>query len=515
MYKVKVECFGKPCEVELMSKEEIKEVVNNGAKVSIIAPVTLTKSQITQLAQAIQSTQKPTPNPRTKKTDGCTAVEKYKLDANSCYMDSLTFALFAFPTEFIKHHILGVDLDKLRKKVEKLEIDYIQITDDDVNKIMEYIERVHGVLLEINDKFRGSKTEDYCKNLRPILLKTPTDVLKGVKVGAFSAKKQEDVGELLQAIYNTFLIDNTDIVIDKTFINTIDKGVPPKQADPKMETGAPFYVLMPEKDKKLTKLSFQKQTELDIENYYYDMSKKPTDRETISKIEGFKKLQMLSILTKFVSIVVEKGKSGLFSDLKDGKLEAIPQGIIDKKQLQLVNEYSLLDLVDCFNRLKSIYSSLYNSTISPEITKVKQNPALKYYQSQVEINKLIKYYYNSYSETIDYVLGGYEYDHFMTVYVNRFARAPAKDMTAIDISETLGVMHDTLQLNQIVVHSGSSVTGGHYTTCFRCNDMWYLYNNISNDIETIGDFNTLLTTDNGFYRKNSVLLIYSELNPTA
>ena len=103
----------------------------------------------------------------------------------------------------------------------------------------------------------------------------------------------------------------------------------------------------------------------------------------------------------------------------------------------------------------------------------------------------------------------------MTVYVNRFARAPAKDMTAIDISETLEVMSDTLNLNQIVVHSGSSINGGHYTTAFRCNDMWYLYNNISNDIDKIGTFSDLLTVDNGFYCKNCILLVYSEINPTA
>lgn len=50
-------------------------------------------------------------------------------------------------------------------------------------------------------------------------------------------------------------------------------------------------------------------------------------------------------------------------------------------------------------------------------------------------------------------------------------------------------------LQSIILHSGNDHNSGHYTCIFKCNDKWYLYNDMNNPkvsiIETDGDFNQI------------------------
>jgi ubiquitin C-terminal hydrolase len=96
----------------------------------------------------------------------------------------------------------------------------------------------------------------------------------------------------------------------------------------------------------------------------------------------------------------------------------------------------------------------------------------------------------------------------MVINVNRFANAPAKDTSVVQISNILNIDKSVLELSHIVAHSGSSLKSGHYTTAFKCNGFWYKYDDLSENITKLGSFDELNKIENGFYTKNSVLLFY-------
>jgi hypothetical protein len=502
MYKIKVECSGKPCEIILSSISEIEELENNGAVVTIISPApkgSLTPAQIQKMVKTIKAI---------PINDECLDVEKYKYESNSCYMDSLLFALFSVPTKFVESYIIKADMAKLRRYVSALRVHDVKISTEDTNKIMDYIESVHKILLEVRNKYAGTLEQDYCRNLRPILLKDPIHILDVKHTKPFASKKQEDVGEFLQAIFKTFYISNVDMVEEKTYLNSSDHSIY-KVSDKVVRSEAPFYILYPGlTTSKLTKLSIESEERLDETEYIYDEARKPRDAETLKKLEELRKLQVVAMITKTVAIIVSHNKESIFDGLRDTDYEDIPQQIKDKKQLYIVAAYTLDELIRSYNLLTVLADKFYNTTIAPEMKALRKNPALKYYQSQQEINRLIKYYYDIIIKKESYEISGNEKDNFMTVNVNRFANAPAKDTSVVQISNILNVDKSVLELNHIIAHSGGSLTSGHYTTAFKCNGIWYKYDDISENITKLGTFEELNKIENGFYTKNSVLLLY-------
>jgi ubiquitin C-terminal hydrolase len=503
MYKIKVECSGKPCQVILSSISEIEEIENNGAKVTILAQGapkgSLTPKQIKTMVKTIQAI---------PVKDECLGVEKYKYESNSCYMDSLLFALFSTPTKFIEKYIINADIAKIKRYVSALRIYDVKISAEDTNKIMDYIGSVYTILLEVSQKYSGKIQQDYCRNLRPILLKDPIHILDPKHKKPFASKNQEDVGEFLQAIFKTFYISNVDRVEERVYQNSKDANIS-KVSDPVVYSEAPFYILYPGLTKtKLTTLATESREQLDETEYIYDESRKPRDAETLKQLEDLRKLQVIAIITKTVAVIVSHNKEHIFDGLKDSDYEDIPQQIKDKKQLYILAAYTLDELIRCYNLLTVLADKFYATTILPEMKAVKQNPSLKYYQSQQEINKLIKYYYDIIIKKEYYRLVDTENDNYMVVNVNRFADAPSKDTSVVQISELLNVDKSVLELSHIIAHSGSSLRSGHYTTAFKCNGMWYKYDDISSNITKLGTFDELNKLDNGFYTKNSVLLFY-------
>jgi ubiquitin C-terminal hydrolase len=510
MYKIKVECSGKPCEIILSSISEIQELENKGATVTIISPVKpivspvkpkqqMTPSQIQTMVKTIKAI---------PINDECLDVEKYKYESNSCYMDSLLFALFSVPTKFVESYIINVDMSKLRRYVSALRVYDVKISTEDTTKIMDYIQTVHNILLEVRNKYAGTIEQDYCRNLRPILLKDPIHILDPAHKKPFASKNQEDVGEFLQAIFKTFYISNVDMVEEKSYLNSSDSSIY-KVSDKVVRSEAPFYILYPGLTKtKLSDLSIESEERLDETEYVYDEARKPKDPETLKKLEELRKLQVVAMITKTVAIIVSHNKESIFDGLRDTDYEDIPQQIKDKKQLYIVVAYTLDELIRCYNLLTVLSDKFYDTNISPEMKAVRKNPALKYYQSQQEINRLIKYYYDIIIRKESYVISGKEEDNFMVINVNRFANAPAKDTSVVQISNILNIDKSVLELSHIVAHSGSSLKSGHYTTAFKCNGFWYKYDDLSENITKLGSFDELNKIENGFYTKNSVLLFY-------
>ena len=158
--------------------------------------------------------------------NSCLSINRHKWKEYSCYMDSVMFALFSFPSTFVTKYILNADINAIetkiiqelylqkmrnimdevahkpdneseeskRKRLNQFIADYrrgdfvkydrterdnvMEKIQKDATKIIEYVKRVKDMLKEINSQLRG-KTIDYCISLRSILLRGPFTVLDG------------------------------------------------------------------------------------------------------------------------------------------------------------------------------------------------------------------------------------------------------------------------------------------------------------------------------------------------
>jgi hypothetical protein len=65
-----------------------------------------------------------------------------------------------------------------------------------------------------------------------------------------------------------------------------------------------------------------------------------------------------------------------------------------------------------------------------------------------------------------------------------------------------------LHLSSILIHYGSKTNNGHYITLYKCNDMWYEYNDLEKNILFIGKLRNIIK--NSEYTKNIIGLIYTK-----
>lgn len=65
-----------------------------------------------------------------------------------------------------------------------------------------------------------------------------------------------------------------------------------------------------------------------------------------------------------------------------------------------------------------------------------------------------------------------------------------------------------LYLSAILIHYGSKTNNGHYITLYKCNDMWYEYNDLEKNITFIGKLRNI--NKNSEYTKNIIGLIYTK-----
>lgn len=64
-----------------------------------------------------------------------------------------------------------------------------------------------------------------------------------------------------------------------------------------------------------------------------------------------------------------------------------------------------------------------------------------------------------------------------------------------------------LYLKSIIIHHGN-FGGGHYTTLYICNGIWYEYDDIKKNKTEIGNFNDVCNYNNNYYLRNCTNLLY-------
>jgi uncharacterized UBP type Zn finger protein len=514
-----------------MSKDEIKTIKNNSAIISnpdlLEAEENsqngLTQVQIQTLIKSLQSIsfKQPVKQPvqivqkvkEVKPDDTCLSVNKLWYEQYSCYVDSVLFTLFSFPTPFVERYLLHPDMEEIDMSIRSTNLDGKSLTEPQITKVMTYIRLINQVLIQINNHFRGTERMDYCRNLRPVLLKDPFMILQNKPEYVFAQKKQEDAGEFIQALVKTFFINTINFTNIKSFSNSVNSSISDSVTSIDSIPMAPFFVYTPDQlQQKQLQLTKTILTKLDIDDYFFgNQSQNSQFQSNKAQFNNLKKTQQVAILTIMLNTLKDKKKTPAY-EIPEYK-QTIDL-ILANKQIEVIRTYTLEQLTILYRTLQERSGTFFTNTIFPIISQLKKDPKSAYYKAGEEIVKLHSIYYDVFKESENYEAENKEENKFIIINVKRFNGMKKKDSTAIEIPETV-VLTDSatkedivLVLNQIVVHDGSTVAAGHYTVRFRCKDNWYLYNDIGPEINQVG------VQDNDFVKKNCSVLIYSNINPT-
>jgi ubiquitin C-terminal hydrolase len=374
--------------------------------------------------------------------NSCLNMPFYENTHLSCYMDSVIFALMAFPSPFLNLFILNPQISniidmKLQGKHNK----------SDISKVVKYVEKIQRIINKIDSeitvkKRSGKKTTRYlnslsvenvnsvpvkeCRSLRLELLKEPfrvllpQDVIEKDRVNeqdriySFGDKTQEDVAEFLQALFDTFFIFNVTQTITIKYASSTQPS----------------------------------------------KTKIPTSEST--KIKPIIQIPMNRAADYF--------RTGIISGVE--YKETLTNG----------------------NLVRGNSNS--NNAMNP--------------------------IFDDKTTTFDYAVPKGLENQFVVLQLNRFNNGREKITTPVIPSQTIRLNEGSaeLQLNNIIVHVGDTIKSGHYVAYFKCNDNWYLYNDMDDRIERIGTYEELLehrilnSSKTGFRYKgkvknNAYLLFYS------
>ena len=531
MHKVQIDC-DKKCSVLLMSKDEIKTIKNNSAIISnpdkknspkpLIeseqnSQNSLTQFQIQTLIKALESIsfkqQLVQDVQEVKPDDSCLSVNKLWYEQYSCYVDSVLFTLFSFPTPFVERYLLHPDMEEIQISLRLTNVDGESLTEPQIVKVMTYIRSINQILIEINNHFRGIERMDYCRNLRPVLLKDPLMILEKKPEYVFAQKKQEDAGEFIQALVKTFFINTINFTNIKSFSNSIDSSIPDIVRSIDSIPMAPFFVYTPDQlQQKQLDLTKNIITKLDIDDYYFgNQIQNSKFQSNQAQLITLKKTQQVAILTSVLNTLKDNKKASVYNA---PEYKQIIDMILANKQIETVQKYTLEELTNLYKTLRERSGPFFINKIFPIISQLKKDSNSSYYKVGVEIVKLHSIYYDIFKESENYEVENTEENKFIIINVKRFDGIKKKDSRAIEIPERVVITDSStkegivLVLNQMVIHDGSSAENGHYTVRFRCKDNWYLYNDIGPEIKQIA------REHNDFVKKNCSVLIYSSINPT-
>ena len=535
MYKVQVDCE-KQCSVLLMSKDEIKTIKNNSAIVSNPDEKKetngLTETQIQALIKALQSISfKKKDDQKEENTEGdtCLTVNKLWYEDNSCYVDSVLFTLLAFPTPFVERYLLHPDMKKIEPKIKASKLNGEPLTPQQVQIVMDYIKNINQILIEVNDHFRGTKRMDYCRTLRPVLLKDPLLILEKKPNYVFAENNQEDASEFVQALFKTFFIDTITFISKKFFSNSIDTSIPIYNRENVLHPVTPFFTYRPQElQTKQFEINKNTITNLDLDDYFFgDTEKNSTFQSNIGRVETIQTAQMRCILKEMLE-ALKKAKKEAFYDIPNKpddpkykqNMDLLVKMIFENKNLEILQTYKLLELEKLYKQLRDRSGTFYTEKLHPLIKKFKEDPKSCYYMAGLELVKQHSIYYDTFNESEMYEMENLEENKLIVISVKRFENMMNKDSTAIEIPEQVTITDSSkkekivLVLNQIVIHNGASVKRGHYNVRFRCKDKWYLYDDIGAKIFPIGSLKDMISADKDFVKKNCSVLIYSSINPT-
>lgn len=498
----------------------------------------------------LESSQKPKPVVTSKplavdKSDKCMDKSGYLYKNNSCYLDSSLFALFAFPSHFIKEYIIDVTPEIIKnrlltnnKNIEERKY-FSKLTPTQIDEVVSYVIKIRDIVIRIIDKIQnGNNTKDntYSLEIKTNLLRDLRSVITNPTDTPWNNSEQQDVGAFIECLLNTFCIQNTaNIETIKIFKNDILLNTSQQTI-----WQIPKISLYVSEDMEVNSSVFsQTQTEeLAVGNEY--MIGVKTVRDPI-RAQMTKDKQLVYLINHMLSVLENKPKFKTYLDdilrNKDSTYYALYITIFGNGKLIELNKNPKLleetirgfdiglfnDLYDSLNKM-ILKVNKQDYSLQDNFREYKNKPTGAYYRLNQEYLGLLENQYGNKiitSNDIEINPGKLE-DHYVIVTLNRFAADGSKMNKSVKFVPTISTRYGTeLQLNSIIVHVGESVNQGHYYVVFRCNDLWYIYDNTKSNkatdkpiIERIGTLEDLVAYQTGFILKNATQLFYNNIKPT-
>lgn len=448
-------------------------------------------------------------------TNSCMTITGYDNRENSCYLDSTLFALFAFESKFIRSEILNVPDDVLYDRIFSSKL--IR-NEADINKVFKYVKKIRGLLNEVFLRIKpksGTEKEKSCVNLRNELLKSPLEILNAKPNKFWASRQQQDSSEFLICIMNTFFITNIVSKTETTNINTVlnYKDIP----------SSDIKLVSPIIQINISNIRSLEEFFLLSERTILEPLEELIASTDVNKPETirYKKIKLMYRIFNLLVGFSKKPEKFRIETEKLYRKDSNYRKILDRLKL-IGAQYDNVDDID-FEDMKKLYNDAienitaakgYTSELITTLNLISKDKTKGHYKTHQELLSKVRYF-NEIEKKTEYLFKK-EIDPYLVISLSRFGDGGRKNRKPIDFNDSIVIDGVKLQLNAVIIHSGTTIEAGHYVCAFRCNNNWYLYNDIpSSTITKIGSFRDLQNYKLGITscREDANIFIYSLAEP--
>ena len=377
---------------------------------------------------------------------------------NSCYLDSVLFALFYRNSSFINTSILRKNIDGMMRK---LRIDKPHVTaalKSNQSELLRLYKWLHNPETTVHD-------EKVCQNFRAIykqvsLENNPT----AIQIEGFE-KQLGDSADFLFGLFNGFGIKT----LRKEMISEGKNGADIRETVHIIEETVPIITVSvtakPEQYYNNESIS----TESKGNMFSTVMKLSDEDEELEKELKGRIKIEQIKILLEFFKTktrVVKQDKTRMTGRIED---MSKPKKLSDSE----------------LEEIKQIFSDLYTKVLPKELKTLPLDTGDSIDPLKARLKELQDRYRFEYSEKKDIIryqsIDGMDH-HYIVLSVDRSiqsGKSLVRDKTAFDIRETiLCPRGEPIQLQFVVKYIDSPK---HYVCYFKNidDDLWYLYNDVN------------------------------------
>ena len=384
---------------------------------------------------------------------------------NSCYLDSVLFALFYRNNSFINTSILRKNIDSMMRKLRIDKPDVIAALKQNQSELLRLYKWLHHPETTLDD-------EKVCQNFRAIYKQVSLENNPAaLKIKGFD-KQLGDSAEFLFGLFNGFGIKT----LIKEMISIAKSGEEVREIIHTIEETGPIITVgvkaKPEQYYNNESIS----TESKGNMFSTVMKMRDEDEEVEKELQGQIKIEQIKILLDFFKYpktrVVKNDKARMNS-----RIDEITRS----------KKFSDSQL----GEIKQIFDELYTKVLARELKEIQLDAGESIISLKARLTELQDRYRFQFTEKIDRTtyqsIDGADH-HYMVINVDRglqSGKSLVRDKTAFDIRETiLCPRGENIQLQFVVKYIDSPK---HYVCYFKNidDDLWYLYNDLNKSFRIV------------------------------
>jgi hypothetical protein len=383
---------------------------------------------------------------------------------NSCYLDSVLFALFYRNSSFITNYILRRNIDDMMRKlrIDKPSVlEALKINQSELLRLYKWLHYPETTVDDIR----------VCQNFRAIykqvsLEKNPI----AIKVEGFE-KQLGDSAEFLFGLFNGFGIKT--LLKEMTSIGKSADGEE-KEIIHEAEQTPPIITVGVKTKPEQYYYNESISTESQGKMFSAVMKMSGEDEELDKELKGRIKIEQIKILLEFFKAktrVVKQDKARMAGRIEDMNKRKLSDGELEE--------------------IKQIFTDLYTKVLPKELKTILLNTSESIVPLKAQLTELEDKYRFHFVEKKDITkytsIDGVD-PHYIVLNVDRglqSGKSLVRDKTAFDIRETiLCPRGESIELQFVVKYIDSPK---HYVCYFKDihDDLWYLYNDLNKTFRII------------------------------